>query len=137
MTEQTHALADLTDSGLEALLRRALRLILILGTLAALILWKASGWRNAAMLAVGTAVSAASLLEWQRLIRFINAKLDQQQAPRGTVVAAIFFAIRLLVFAGVIYGSLKWLRGSVVALLVGLSLAVLATAWEAIRLLRN
>jgi uncharacterized membrane protein len=143
MTEEPHSLASLTDSGLEALLRRALRLILILGALFALIVWKASDWRNAAMLAAGTAISAASLLEWQRLIRFINAKLDgqakldPQQAPRGTLAAAVFFVIRLLVFAGVIYGSLKWLRGSVVALLVGLSLAVLATAWEAIRLLRN
>jgi len=137
MTEESHSLENLTDSGLEALLRRALRIILILGGLSALIVWKASGWRNAAMLAVGTAISAASLLEWQRLIRFMNAKMDRRQVPRGALVAAVFFVIRLLVFAGVIYGSLKWLRGSVVALLVGLSLAVLATAWEAIRLLRN
>jgi hypothetical protein len=142
MTEEIHPLESLTDSGLEALLRRALRIILLLGTLSALIVWKASNWRDAAMLASGSAISAASLLEWRRLIRFINfkmdqAKLDRQQAPRGTLVAAVFFAIRLLVFAGVIYGSLKWLRGSVVALLAGLSLAILATAWEAIRLLRN
>ena len=137
MTGESHSLENLTDSGLEALLRRALRIILILGGLSALIVWKASGWRNAAMLAVGTAISAASLLEWQRLIRFMNAKMDRRQVPRGALVAAVFFVIRLLVFAGVIYGSLKWLRGSVVALLVGLSLAVLATAWEAIRLLRN
>jgi hypothetical protein len=137
MTEDTHPLASLTDAGLEALLRRAIRIILILGLLAALIVWKAAGWRDAAMLAAGAAISAASILEWQRLIRFLNAKLDRQQAPRGTLVAAIFFVLRLLVFAGVIYGSLKCFRGSVVALLAGLSLAVLATVWEAIRLLRN
>jgi len=142
MTEETHPLASLTDAGLEALLRRAIRIILILGVLAALIVWKAAGWRNAAMLATGAAISAASILEWQRLIRFINfkldgAKLDQKQAPRGTLVAALFFAVRLLVFAGAIYGSLKCFRGSVGSLLAGLSLAVLATVWEAIRLLRN
>jgi hypothetical protein len=137
MTEETHPLAQLTDSGLEALLRRALRIILILGTLASLILWKAAGWRNAAMLATGTAISAASILEWQRLIRFINAKMDLKQTPRGAMVAAVFFVLRLLVFAGALYVSLKCFRGSVVALLVGLSLAVLATLWEAVRLLRN
>jgi hypothetical protein len=143
MTEETHPLASLTDAGLEALLRRAIRIILILGVLAALIVWKAAGWRNAAMLATGTAISAASILEWQRLIRLINfkfdgqAELDQKQAPRGTAVAVLFFAVRLLVFAGVIYGSLKCFRGSVGSLLAGLSLAVLATVWEAIRLLRN
>ncbi len=137
MTEETHPLATLTDAGLEALLRRAIRITLVLGALASLAVWKASDWRNAAMLATGTVISAASILEWQRLIRFINAKLDQKQVPRGAAVAIIFFLLRLIVFAAAIYGSLKCFRGSVVALLCGLGLAVLATVWEAVRLLRN
>lgn len=137
MTEETHSLAALTDAGLQALLRRAIRNTLVIGLLAALILWKASNWRNAAMLATGAAISAASILEWQRLIRFINAKLDSQQAPRGAAVAFVLFLLRLLVFAGAIYGSLKCFRGSVAALLCGLGLAILATVWEAIRLLRD
>jgi hypothetical protein len=137
MTEETHPLAALTDAGLDALLKRAIRITVILGILAALAVWKASDWRNAAMLATGAAISAASILEWQRLIRFINAKLDQKQAPRGAALAAIFFVLRLIIFGGAIYGSLKCFRGSVVALLCGLGLAVLATLWEAVRLLRN
>jgi len=48
-----------------------------------------------------------------------------------------FFLLRLLIFAGVIYGSLKCLRGSVLALLCGLALAMVAMAYEAIRLLRD
>jgi hypothetical protein len=137
MTEEIHPLAALTDEGLEALLKRAIRITLVLGVLASLIVWKASSWRDAAMLATGAAISAASILEWQRLIRFLNAKLDQKQAPRGAAVAIIFFLLRLILFAGAIYGSLKCFRGSVVALLCGLGLAVLAMMWEAIRLLRN
>jgi hypothetical protein len=137
MREETHPLAALTDAGLQALLKRAIRITLVLGALASLIVWKASNWRDAAMLATGTAISAASILEWQRLIRFINAQLDQKQAPRGAAVAVLFFMLRLILFAGAIYGSLKCFRGSVVALLCGLGLAVLATVWEAIRLLRN
>ena len=137
MTEDTHPLAELTDAGLDALLRRAIRITVIFGILASLAVWKASGWRNAAMLATGAAISAASILEWQRLIHFINAKLDQKRVPRGAMLAAIFFVLRLFVFGGAIYGSLKCFRGSVVALLCGLGLAVLATAWESIRLLRN
>ena len=137
MSESDHPLAALTDAGLDALLRRAMRVTLVLGILAALAVWKASGWRNAAMLAAGAAISAASILEWQRFVRFINAKLDQQEAPRGAAVAAVFFVVRLIVFAGVIYGSLKWFRGSVVALLCGLGLAALAMLWEAVNLLRN
>ena len=136
MTEETHPFAALTDQGLQTLLQRAIRNTLILGLLIAAVLWKASGWRNAAMMATGTTISAASILEWQRLIRLINAKLDRKEAPRGALLAAVFFVIRLMVFAAVIYGSLKCFRGSVVALLCGLGLAVVAMLWEAVRLLR-
>jgi hypothetical protein len=137
MSEEQHSLAGLTDAGLEALLRRAMRITLIIGLLGALAVWKASGWRNGAMLATGTLISAASILEWRRLIRIINARLDNQQVPQGAGLAIVFLMLRLIVFAGAIYGSLKCLHGSVLALLCGLGLAVLAIVWEALRLLRN
>lgn len=133
----THPLAALTDEGLEALLRRAIRITLILGGLAALVVWKAAGWRNAAMLVAGAAVSAASIVEWRRLVRLLNAQMDRQQTPRGALVGGVFFVLRLTVFAAVIYGSLKCFRGSAVALACGLGLAVLAMGWEAIGLLKN
>lgn len=137
MTEETHPLAGLTDEALAALLKRAIRNTLILGLALALVLLVASGWRNAAMLATGAAISAASILEWQRLIRLINAKLDKQKTPRSAGVVVLFFVLRLTVFAGAIYVSLKCFHGSVIALLCGLGLAVLAIAWEALRLLRD
>jgi len=137
VSEQTHPLAGLTDAGLEALLKRAIWITLIAGLLAALVVWKASGWRNAAMLATGGAISAASILEWQRLIRLINAKMDRHQVPQGALLAGVFFVLRLIVFGGAIYVSLKCFHGSVVSLLCGLGLAVLAMVWEAIRLLRD
>jgi hypothetical protein len=137
MTETTHPLASLTDEGLQALMRRAAVITLILGSLAALVLWIASGWRNAAMMASGAAISTASIYEWRRLVRFITAKMDKKQTPRGASVAVVFFLLRLVVFAAVIYGSLKCFRGSSLALLCGLALAVLAISWEAVRLLRD
>jgi Na+/H+-translocating membrane pyrophosphatase len=137
MTEASHSLENLTDEGLEALLKRALRIIVVIGVVASLILWKASGWRNAAMMATGATISAASIFEWMRLTRFIRAKMDRQQTPQGALVASIFFIFRLIIFAGVLYVSLKCFRGSVAALLCGLGLAVLAMAWEAIGLLRS
>jgi uncharacterized membrane protein YidH (DUF202 family) len=137
MTEATHPLAGLSDEALQALLQRAMRNTLILGLVSAVLLLIASGWRNAAMMTVGAAISAASILEWQRLIRFINAKLDNKKSPRSGVMVAVFFVLRLTVFAGAIYGSLKCFRGSAVALLCGLGLAVVATAWEALRLLKD
>jgi hypothetical protein len=137
MTDETHPIVGLTDTALEALMKRAIRLTLILGAIPAVILWIASGWRDAAMLAIGAAISAASILEWQRLIRLFNAKLDKQKIPRGAFLVVSLFLLRLLIFAAVIYGSLKSLRGSAIALLCGLALALIAMAWEALRMLRD
>ncbi len=137
MTEEIHPLVALTDEGLAILLKRAIRNTLVLGLALALVLLIASGWRNAAMMATGAAISAASILEWQRLIRLINAKLDKKKTPRSGPLVAVFFVLRLTVFAAVIYGSLKCFHGSMVALLCGLGLAVAAMAWEALRLLKD
>ena len=137
MSEETHPIARLTDEALQALLRRAIRATLILGVAAALVLLIASGWRNAAMLAVGAAISAASIMEWQRLIRLFNAKLDQKETRRGAATVVGFFLLRLIIFAAAIYVSLKCFQGSAIALLCGLGLAVVAMAWEALRLLKD
>ena len=136
-TDETPPLAGLSDEALQAILRRAIRDTLVLGLVAAAIVWLASGWRNAAMLAVGAAISAASILEWQRLIRLINSRLDQKKAPSGAVTVVLFFVLRLAIFAAAIYGSLKCFQGSAIALLCGLGLAMIAMAWEALRLLRE
>jgi hypothetical protein len=137
MTDSSNPIVDLTDEALQTLLKRAMRITLGLGLIAFAILLIASGWRNAAMLAVGALISAASVTEWQRLIRLINAKLDQQKTPRGSAMVAGFFLLRLLIFAAAIYVSLKCFRGSAVALLFGLGLAVIAIGWESLRLLRD
>jgi len=137
MSEETHPLAELSDEALQALLRRAIRDTLILGMIPAVVLLISNGWRDAAMLAVGAAISTASIFEWQRLVRLINDKMDKKRSPRSTVAVVVFFVLRLTVFGGAIYGSLKCFHGSVVALVCGLSLAVVATGWEALRLLKE
>jgi uncharacterized membrane protein len=137
MTQESHPIVDLTFADLDAMLRRALRNTLILGSVAALMVGIGGGWPSAALLGVGAVISAASIWEWQRLVRLINARLDKQKTPASTPVVVLFFVLRLTVFAGVIYGSLKCFHGSIVALLFGLGLAVLAIAWEALRLLRD
>jgi hypothetical protein len=137
MTETSHPIVGLTDEALQALLKRAMLITLVLGLISSIALLIAAGWRNAAMLAVGALISAASIMEWQRLIRLINAKLDSQRIPRGAALVASLFVFRLLIFAAAIYVSLKCFQGSAVALLCGLGLAVIAIAWEALRLLRD
>jgi hypothetical protein len=119
------------------MLGRALRNTLLLGIVPALVLWAVSGWRNAAMLAVGTLISAASIWEWQRLAKLIAARLDNKKAAPGAGVQVLFFMLRLTVFAGVIYVTLKCFQGSPLALLCGLGLAVTTMAWEGLQLLRG
>lgn len=137
MTDETHPIAQITDETLEGMLRRALRITLVVGTLAALAIWKASGWRNAAMMATGAAISAASIYEWRRLARMMTAAFTRNQVPRGALLGISLFLLRLGVFAAAIYVSLKFVQGSVVALLCGLGLALAAMIWEALRLLRE
>ena len=137
MTQQHRALGDFTDQDLQLLLSHALRNTLILGLIAALVVTVGGGWRSGAMLATGTLISAASIWEWQRLVRVINARMDKQKTPASAPVVVLFFVLRLTVFAGVIYASLKCFHGSTVALLSGLGLAVGTLGWEAIRLIRD
>ena len=137
MNEPVPAIASLSDEALQALLKSAIYKTLILGGLASLVLWVASGWGTGALFATGALVSAASIFEWRRLVRIINSRMRNQAAPRGIGLSIAFILLRLVVFGAVIYGSLKCFRGSPMALVCGLSLAVITLTWEALKLLRG
>jgi hypothetical protein len=137
MTEEPHPILSLNEESLQAMLKRAIRNTLILGLIPALVLLIATGWRDAAMLVTGALISAASIYEWLRLVRLMNARLKKEKAQRGAFLVVAFFLLRLLFFAAAIYGSLKCFHGSPIALLCGLGLAVATLLWEAIRLLKE
>ena len=137
MTEAPAQIATLTDDALQALLRRAIRNTLILGLLVSLVLMIATGWRDAGVMMTGALISAASILEWKRLIGIVNRRIRQEKAPRGVILVIGFFLVRLVIFAAAIYGSLKCFQGSVIAMVCGLSLAVVTLTWEALRLLKS
>jgi hypothetical protein len=137
MNEPAPAIANLSDDALQALLKSAIYKTLILGGLTSLVLWVASGWGTGALFASGALVSAASIFEWRRLVRIINSRMRNQAAPRGIGLSIAFILLRLVVFGAVIYGSLKCFRGSPIALVCGLSLAVITLTWEALKLLRG
>jgi hypothetical protein len=137
MNPDTSSIMEITESDVDELLKRAIRTTLILGTVATLILWKATGWRDAAMLATGTGISTVSILEWRRLVGFIRARMDQKRSPRGTAITVLFFFVRLVVFAAAIYGSLKCFHGSITALFCGVGLAPFTIVLQAVRLLRE
>lgn len=136
MTQEA-SVFSLSDQSLQALLGRAIRNTLILGILASIVLAISSGWGSGALFLSGALISAASIFEWKRLVRLINARMRRQTAPRGASLAIVFILVRLIVFGAVIYGSLKCFQGSPIALVCGLSLAVVTLTWEALRLLRG
>jgi hypothetical protein len=135
MTQEVRPLLELSNDAAEVMLQRAMRISLILGMIASAILLVAAGWRDAAMLWTGALISAASIFEWQRLARVIRAKLEAEKTPRSAPAVVFFFVLRLILYAGAIYVSLKCFQGSPVALLCGLGLAALTIAWQALRLL--
>ncbi len=136
-TEQGHPLVEMTDADLAALLGRAMRITAVLGAAIALVLWPMLGWGSGALFAVGAAISVGSIFEWGRLIKLFNAKLDQKKTPGGAGLVVSLFLLRLVLFAGAIYGSLKCFQGSPIVLLCGLGLAVVGLVWEALKLIRG
>ena len=135
MTQDAHPLLELPNDAAEVMLQRAMVKTLILGGIASIVLLIASGWRNAGMLLAGALISGASLFEWQRLARVIRAKLEAEKTPRSAPAVVVFFLLRLVLYAGAIYVSLRCLQGSVVALLCGLGLAAVTILWQALRML--
>jgi hypothetical protein len=133
MTQEVHPLLELPNDAAEVMLQRAMYKTLILGVIASAILLVASGWRNASMLLVGALISAASIFEWQRLARIIRAALEAEKTPRSAPAVVLFFILRLILYAGAIYVSLKCLQGSAMALLCGLGLAAITILWQALR----
>jgi len=127
----------MTDADLAALLKRAVWITAGLGAVISLVLWPMLGWGSGALFAVGAAISAASLFEWGRLIALFNARLDKQKLPGGAGLVVGLFLVRMILFAGAIYVSLKCFQGSPIVLLCGLALALAGLVWEALRLLRG
>ena len=136
MTESGLPIFDFTDADLKAALGRAFKTTVIAGIVLAIVLAFVYGWQTGALLLAGTVISATGLWEWQRLVEFINARLDNQKTTGvGRVITS--FSLRLLLAGGILYGSLKCFHGSVYALVAGLMLGVLALTVEAVRMIRS
>ena len=127
----------LSDADVRNAMLAAIRLLLILSAVAAALFWWRSGWQSALLLAVGSAISATSLWEWLRLLTAINQRMDGGQNPRPMGMILFGFFARLGLTLAILYGSLKFLHGTVLALAVGLGLGLLSLSVEALRLLKR
>jgi hypothetical protein len=128
---------SLTDADVRNTMLASIRLLAILSSVAAaLFLWR-SGWSSAVLVLVGAVISATSLWEWLRLMTAMNAQMDAGGPPRPMGMVVFGFVLRLALTVVVLYGSLKYLHGTVLALAAGLGLGLVSLSIEALRLLKR
>ena len=127
----------LTDADVRNTMLASIRLLLILTVVAAAAFWWRVNWQSAVLLLVGSAISSTSLWEWMRLMTAINERMDAGGTPRpmGTILFGFFTRLGLTVV--VLYVSLKYLNGTVLALAAGLGLGLVSLVIEASRLLKR
>lgn len=126
-----------TDADVRSTLVRTLRLLAVLTVVGmGMVGWK-MGWRSAVFLLVGAAISGTGLWEWMRLMSAVMARMDEgaEAKPMGLVLTGFFLRLALTIV--VLYVSLKFLNGSVIALAVGLGLGIASLTFEAIRMART
>ncbi|MFP5226064.1 MAG: hypothetical protein ACLGXA_00435 [Acidobacteriota bacterium] len=128
---------SMTDQDLREMLRRALRTVVILALILFVVFTLAMGWQSGLLELAGAAISWSGIREWRNLTMTLFSRLDNQLPARPMGRTLVMFFLRLGVVAGILYVSLKCLHGSVYALVAGISLAVVALSFEALRLLRQ
>jgi hypothetical protein len=127
----------LSDADFRNCMLRAIRLLTALAVLVAALFWWKAGWQSASLLGIGAAISAWSLWEWLRLMTALNQRMDVGATPRPMGMILVGFFVRIGLTLAVLYGSLKYLHGTVFALAAGLGLGVLSLTVEALRLIKR
>lgn len=123
---------------------RAVWIVAGLAVIGVPLTWWRGGWQSVLLLAVGAGISASGLWEWKRLMAALMARMDAaegrvfEEGKRPSIGFAIAgFMLRLLAVGAVLYVSLRYLHGSVLALAAGLLMGVVALTIEGLRLLRS
>jgi hypothetical protein len=127
----------LTDAGVRNTMLAAIRLLLVLSIIAAALFWWRVNWQSAVLLLVGALISSTSLWEWLRLMTAINQRMDAGENPRPMGLILFGFFTRLGLTLVVLYASLKYLHGTVLALAAGLALGLISLLFEASKLLKR
>ena len=130
------SLESFSDADFRTTILRALKLLAIISVIGALLLCWKEGWQSAALLAVGSLISASGLWEWLRLMTAVMARMDQGGEARPMAMLLLGFFIRLAATVALLYVSLKELNGSVYALAAGLALGVFSLTVEGLRLMK-
>ena len=129
-----------SDSDFKRSMWSALRLVAIAFALGVPLIWWKLGWPSAALFTVGVLISGSGLYEWLHLMTALMARMDTGATPAPVSPLApvlIGFFLRLGFAVVLLYVSLKFLHGSVYALIAGLALGVASLLIESLRLLKR
>jgi hypothetical protein len=127
----------MTDDDVRHAVLASIRLLVVLSVVGAALFWWARNWQSAVLLIVGAGISLTSLWEWLRLMTAINERMDKGRSPRPMGMILFGFFARLALTLAVLYVSLKFLHGTVLALATGLGLGLISLSIEAFRLLKR
>ncbi|MEP6962997.1 MAG: ATP synthase subunit I, partial [Acidobacteriota bacterium] len=86
----------------------------VVGTVLALVLF---GWREAVAFLVGSALAMLTIDSWTRVAASLNPEAVSKPSAKGS---AVFLALRYLLIAAAMYGTIKVLEVTPVAMLLGL-----------------
>jgi len=133
------SLDSYTDDDAKRTIWSALRIVGVAAVLGIPLLWWKLGWQSAVLFAVGALISGSGLFEWLRLMVALMARMDTEGAAPARPLAPVLigFFMRLGIAVAVLYVSLKFLDGSVYALVAGLALGVAALSIEGLRLIKS
>ncbi|HEY4380450.1 MAG TPA: hypothetical protein VGN01_08905 [Acidobacteriaceae bacterium] len=130
-----------TDEDFKRTIWGALRLVAVAVVLGVPLLWWKLGWPSAVLLLVGAVISGSGLYEWLRLMTAVMLRMDaggETPVPvRPLAPILIGFFLRLGLAVVLLYVSLRYLDGSVYALVAGLALGVAALSIEGLRLVKS
>lgn len=144
MATEGGALGQFNDGDADAMMVRATWTVAVMAAVALPVAWWRGGWQSAMLLVVGAAISASGLWEWRRLMAALMVRMEPAAgeamvgARRPSIgFALVGFFVRLTLVVVVLYVSLRYLNGSVLAIAAGLAMGVFALTIEGLRLLRN
>ncbi len=130
-----------TDADARRTILNALRLVGVAVVLGVPVLWWKLGWKSALLFVGGALISCTGLFEWLRLMTALMVRMEVDGAAgrpvRPMAPVLIGFFLRLGLAVGVLYVSLKFLDGSVYALVTGLALGIAALSIEGLRLVKS
>jgi hypothetical protein len=132
------SLDNFSDADFRRAIWNSLRMVAIAAAISVPVVWWKLGWQSAALLAIGALISGSGLFEWLRLMTAVATRMDSSAPPSRPLAGVLTtFFLRLALAVVALYVSLKFLHGSVFALIAGLAFGVAALSIEGLRLVRS